>query len=289
MFIKKKFTIFTLIFFSLFLLAGISGCTDDGGSSSATDADKNLQSFSFLAANNIALGSDVTATITGTTISATVPNGTDVSALIATFTTDGQSVAVSNVDQVSGTTANDFTSSVTYTVTAADGTTQDYTVTVTIAAASHKIIFLSATYNGSLGGLAGADAKCQTEANNASLSGTFKAFLSDSTTNVKDRLFHNTGPYKRKDGALIANDWDALISGSIDNAINIKADGSSSDGGVWTGTTTTFTTGAHCSDWTDNSPFASGKAGLTTGVGSAWVDNSSPTCNIPGSLYCVEQ
>ena len=35
--------------------------------------------------------------------------------------------------QISGTTANDFTTPVTYTVTAADDSTQDYTVTVTIA------------------------------------------------------------------------------------------------------------------------------------------------------------
>ena len=35
--------------------------------------------------------------------------------------------------QISGTTANNFTSPVTYTVTAADSSTQNYTVTVTIA------------------------------------------------------------------------------------------------------------------------------------------------------------
>jgi len=40
---------------------------------------------------------------------------------------------VGSTVQISGTTANNFTSPVTYTVTAADSSTQNYTVTVTIA------------------------------------------------------------------------------------------------------------------------------------------------------------
>jgi hypothetical protein len=49
---------------------------------------------------------------------------------VANFTTTGASVSVGATAQVSGTTANDFTSPVDYTVTAADGSTVDYTVTV---------------------------------------------------------------------------------------------------------------------------------------------------------------
>jgi len=64
------------------------------------------------------------------TIALTVPFGTDVSALVATFATTGAAVAVGATPQVSGTTANDFTGAVTYTVTAADASTQDYLVTV---------------------------------------------------------------------------------------------------------------------------------------------------------------
>ncbi len=69
------------------------------------------------------------------TVAIEVANGTDVSALVATFTlSDGATATVGGTAQVSGTTANDFSSAVTYTVTAADGTTtQDWTVTVTAA------------------------------------------------------------------------------------------------------------------------------------------------------------
>lgn len=74
------------------------------------------------------------------TISLTVPYGTNVTALIATFTTTGSSTAVGATPQVSSTTPNDFTSPVTYVVTAADASTQAYVVTVTVAANSAKAI-----------------------------------------------------------------------------------------------------------------------------------------------------
>ena len=103
-----------------------------------SSASKDLTAFAFLDAANPALAADVTATITGTAIAATVPFGTDVTALVATFTTTGETVAVGATGQTSGVTANDFTSPVTYTVTAQDASTRDYTVTVTIAAATAK-------------------------------------------------------------------------------------------------------------------------------------------------------
>ncbi len=67
------------------------------------------------------------------TLSVIMPNGTNVTALVATFTTTGTGVKVGAVAQTSGTTSNDFTSPVVYTVTAADSTTATYTVTVTAA------------------------------------------------------------------------------------------------------------------------------------------------------------
>lgn len=70
------------------------------------------------------------------TIAVPVPWGTDVMHLVATFTTTGASVLVAGTPQVSGTTVNDFTHPVMYVVTAADGSTQAYVVTVTVTASS---------------------------------------------------------------------------------------------------------------------------------------------------------
>ncbi len=74
----------------------------------------------------------VAGTITGQTITVTMPYGTDVTDLVATFTTTGSSVKVGSTLQISGVTVNNFTNPVVYTVTAQDGTTENYTVTVTV-------------------------------------------------------------------------------------------------------------------------------------------------------------
>jgi len=67
------------------------------------------------------------ATITGTNITKSVPNGTSVTALSPTFTLS----AGATCDPASGTTRN-FSSPLHYLVTASDNTTKDYTVTVTV-------------------------------------------------------------------------------------------------------------------------------------------------------------
>jgi len=92
---------------------------------------KEINSYVFLTSNNEALSTDVTGTIDSDqrTVDLTVPSGTNVTALVATFTlSDFATAQVGGVDQISGTTSNNFGSPVTYTVTAQDGTTQDWTV-----------------------------------------------------------------------------------------------------------------------------------------------------------------
>jgi hypothetical protein len=80
---------------------------------------------------------------TGKTIAVSLPMGTDVTALVATFTTTGTSVKVGSVVQTPGVTPDNFTNPVVYTVTAADATTQDYTVTVTLLAERQKATAIS--------------------------------------------------------------------------------------------------------------------------------------------------
>jgi len=95
---------------------------------SAPSSAKAITAFSFHSLNPAVLGAiDQDAH----TISLTVPSGTDVKHLVATFTTTGASVKVGSTTQTSGSTVNDFTNPVTYTVTAGDSSTQDYVVTVT--------------------------------------------------------------------------------------------------------------------------------------------------------------
>ncbi len=84
-----------------------------------------------------------------------------------------------------------------------------------------KIVFLSSgLYNGNLGGLAGADTKCQGLATAAGLTGTFKAWLSDSYTSAGSRLSHATQAYILADGTHVADNWTALTTQPLLHAID---------------------------------------------------------------------
>jgi len=109
--------IFIIIMACAFIF--LSGC----GKSEAPSSEKAITAFSIGGAAG---------TINETTkiILVTLPSGTDFTALVGTFTTTGEKVKVGTTAQISGVTANDFTLPVTYTVTAADSSTQTYMVIV---------------------------------------------------------------------------------------------------------------------------------------------------------------
>ncbi|MFD0589039.1 S-layer homology domain-containing protein [Paenibacillus sp. GCM10027627] len=68
------------------------------------------------------------------TVTVTVPYGTELGQLVASFTVSPDAAAkVGTTAQISGTTANDFTNPIVWTVEAADGSVQSWTVTVTVA------------------------------------------------------------------------------------------------------------------------------------------------------------
>ena len=88
------------------------------------------------------------------TIEITMPHGTNVTALVATFAISpfAESIKVGVTDQVSGTTANDFTEPVVYTVMAEDGETdKDWTVTIEVADPSEEADILTYSIPGQMG------------------------------------------------------------------------------------------------------------------------------------------
>ncbi len=128
---------FFLLFCFLILPIILFSCGGGGGDAQPSAASaKDITAFSFTDAANSALAQNVTGVISGTNIYVTVPNGTSRTALVATFSTTGQEVRIVGAVQISGTTANNFTGSVVYTVTAQDASTKTYTVTVSEAPAS---------------------------------------------------------------------------------------------------------------------------------------------------------
>lgn len=96
-------------------------------------AGNDLVAFSFQPAANPALPMAVNAMIANTQVTLMLPPATAVNALKAAFTVSPlATVTVNGVVQESGVTVNNFTNPLTYTVTAQDGSSQTYRVTVTV-------------------------------------------------------------------------------------------------------------------------------------------------------------
>ena len=158
-----------------------------------------------------------------------------------------------------------------------------------------KRVFVSADPppgKGNFGGLAAADTFCQSAADTNLLGGSWKAWLSDSTTSASARLTHASVPYVLLDGAQIAANWNALTSGTLAHSINVSEDGAvHSNLEVWTGTTAAGAYSGHaCSGWTSVSSSITGDVGRTNETNGDWSDIFQQECSrAKVHLYCVEQ
>lgn len=156
---------------------------------------------------------------------------------------------------------------------------------------SASIIFITATFHdGNLGGIAGADEICRSQAADAGLEGEFVAWLSTMSSSVSDRLLQSTGPYTLVDGTLIASDWDDLVDGTIMARINLDASGTLQGGDIWTGTRADGTSypDDDCAGFTTGVTGV-GLCGSSATSGPAWTENITPSCSTPLHLYCVQQ
>lgn len=114
------------------LAIAFASCTSP---SAPLSSDKEVISFSFLAARNSGFTQDYTATynaISGAYTAGPLTAGTSLQAVVASFELSaGASLSIDGVPQESGVTANDFSSAKTYTITAADGSTSSFIVSLT--------------------------------------------------------------------------------------------------------------------------------------------------------------
>ena len=130
----------SLLFISAFCvmlvsLIGCSGGNSKGGNFPKSSSSKQMTAFGFTIPASTGIINE-----TAKTIAIKVPYKTDVTKLVAVFTTTGVKTTVGGVEQASGTTENKFTDSVLYSVIAEDGSKAEYTVTVTVAQSDEKDI-----------------------------------------------------------------------------------------------------------------------------------------------------
>lgn len=168
-------------------------------------------------------------------------------------------------------------------------------------------VFVTSTvHDGALSGLAGADAICAERASQAGLSGTYRAWLADDEVSPATRFHQNAGPYRRVDGAVIAQNWAELTGGSLRAPIRIDEQGN--DIGdiidpdsnpprpyqVWTHTEANGqgALGASCDQWHWQPPDAGAcnRVGQTNATNATWTATpNSISCHLLHRLYCFQQ
>jgi hypothetical protein len=167
---------------------------------------------------------------------------------------------------------------------------------LTAPTGSKKVFVTSTTHKGNLGGLTGADQKCQTRATAGGLANPskFKAWLSDLTINAGDHITSD-GPWYRPDGIKVASNKAALTASSsthLFTAISQNETGAYTTNQyllAWTGTGDNGVgIGDRCNDWGNGTAGYTGQIGYATLSDNNWTTVTSVNCNELHPLYCFE-
>ena len=160
-------------------------------------------------------------------------------------------------------------------------------------------VFVSSeSYDGNLGGVAGADTKCQELADAAKLPGVYQAWLSDDTMAAKERVKASDFAYVRPDGVLVAKEFSkfwmgqglmASISVTETKAPIDPIMGCAGEDKVWTGTTALGLSqpGKTCMNWTVTMGDMASVGDLDE-KGAGWTEGCPAPCFAMAHLYCFE-
>lgn len=146
-------------------------------------------------------------------------------------------------------------------------------------------------YSGALGGISGADAKCMFAVtySDLGLNGEWIAIISDESTSAESRI-PNGIIFYRVDGVMVAYSKVDLLTGNLDNPINLNENGNTPQGTTlaWTGS---FEDGQIYSEHTcHNWGWANevGITGLWTSTNGNWLNEYPFECTEYKHLYCMK-
>lgn len=155
------------------------------------------------------------------------------------------------------------------------------------AVATSKTIFVTnGSWTGNLGGLSGADSKCNAEAKARGIAGKYQALLGSPEGTPQHRSIHYPVPYVTETGTYLNSDYHDLFAGGVDNPVG------SSSWGVWTGldASEAYVVNGNCASWADGTGGNVGFIGISSSIGTAWYTNAvGVACNNSMHLYCIEQ
>lgn len=162
--------------------------------------------------------------------------------------------------------------------------------------AKDSIVFItSEVYQGfALGGLQVADQRCRNLATTAGLPNnlSYKAWLSTPSVPAADRLVHSRGRYILVNGLVVAQNWDALTSGTIETTITVDENSQTQDLRAWTGTLSSGQPAPgseSCDNWEESGIFKFGGTGLSISTDATWSYFGEVDCATELHLYCIEQ
>ena len=197
--------------------------------------------------------------------------------------------AVSNLKDFWG---NDFT----YNLAATNYAILTYTtpwgqivpLAIDVRSTGSTIFLSSQTYNGDLGGLSGANTKCQTLANAAGRSGSWVALLSTNYSNASTSILP-TYPVRDTNAATIS--VSSIWSGTLSAAVTRDENGNvlSSTLSAWTGSSSSGALQSEntCGSWGSNASSDTGRTGDASATTANWLSNASTACNNLQRLYCI--
>ena len=116
----------TLLIFALLLVS----CSQDNEPTGVSTEGTDISSFSFLVSDNPSLDNDISLNIENNSISGIVPYNGDIESLVASFEHNGSEVLVDGFSQTSGSTYNNFSHEISYTVKTSDNQQESYDVRV---------------------------------------------------------------------------------------------------------------------------------------------------------------
>ncbi|TGM95447.1 endostatin-like outer membrane protein, LenA/LenB family [Leptospira yasudae] len=166
-----------------------------------------------------------------------------------------------------------------------------------------------AGYNGNLGGVSGADAKCMA-ARPSGLNGTYKALIvslnvrevvsaANGNPSLKDWVLYPNKQYRRNDGTTVTftTNANSIVTTNLANGINAGAQVA-----FWNGLGSPAAAGeflweaaANCVNWTSAAAADPGRAGntLSTIVDANGIEGAftvdTQNCNANLNLLCIEQ
>jgi len=166
--------------------------------------------------------------------------------------------------------------------------------------ATDLIMFVSSVWYlpGELMSLHLADAICFNRADDAGFLDAlrFRAWLSDSTTDARDRLKPGRGRLVLTNGLVVADSWQALLAGELQNAVEVTEKMETYHGGVWTGTRpdgTAVPGSGHCDDWASTSIHKTGYYGYSDRATPEWtlsaLDDNPLMCIGKQPIYCLAE